>query len=81
MKIKVIYDGYYVWNDLTNLGLINKYEFELSFTHTLVVGDIWESKTDENGFNYYECIEGKWKGDENDGWWEYEDNEYHFEVI
>ena len=81
MKIKVIKDGWNVWNDLTNLGLINKYEFELSFTHTLVVGDIWEEITDEEGFKYFKCIEGKWIDDENDGWWEYEGNEGYFEII
>jgi hypothetical protein len=81
MKIKVINDGWNVWNDLTNLGLVNKYEFELSFTHTLVVGDIWELMTDEEGFKYFKCVEGKWINDVSDGWWEYEGYEHYFEEI
>jgi hypothetical protein len=82
MKIKVINEAYYVTEDLTNQGLIGKDEFESSFVKFLVVGDVWES-IEEGHWNKinFKCLEGKWKGEENDGWWDYEGNEYYFEVI
>jgi hypothetical protein len=83
MKIKVIKDCYYVHEDLTNIGLVDKDGFENSFSHLLVKGDIWESIDDESNFNeqLFICIEGKWLDDENDGWWVYEGNECYFEII
>jgi hypothetical protein len=77
MKIKVIKNGYYVSEDLTNLGMIDQGTFENSFTHSLVVGDVWEE--DEDGF--FECIEGKWEGESSDGWWEYDHVTDHFEIL
>ena len=41
MKIRVIKNGYYVSNDLTGLGMVDQGTFEFSFTHMLVVGDVW----------------------------------------
>ena len=83
MKIKVIKDCYYVHEDLTNIGLVDKDKFENSFSHLLVKGDIWESVDEEGNFNnqMFKCIEGKWLDEENDGWWDYEGYEYYFEVI
>jgi hypothetical protein len=83
MKIKVIENAYYVSEDLSSIGLVSEDEFESSFSHTLVKGDIWESISDEGNFNsqVFKCIEGKWLDEENDGWWDYEGNEYYFEVI
>lgn len=86
MKIKVIKDCYYVCNDLSGLGLVDKEEFESSFVHVLVKGDVWESVIIEGNFNdqVFKCIEGKWCDDEdetNDGWWDYKGNECYFEVI
>ena len=87
MKIKVIKDCYYVSEDLSSIGLVNKEEFENSFSHLLVKGDIWESVVDEGNFNdqVFRCIEGKWCEDDedetNDGWWDYKGNECYFEVI
>ena len=80
-KIKVIKEAYYVSEDLTSHGMIDKDEFESSFSQFLVVGDVWELKTEENGFEYFKCIKGKWKGEENEGWWDYEDNKDYFEII
>lgn len=80
MKIKVIKDAYYVTEDLTGIGMVDKDTFESSVAHLLVVGDVWELRTD-NDYKFFECIEGKWLGEESDGWWEYEGNEDYFEVI
>ena len=60
MKIKVIKNGYYVFEDLTNLGMVDQETFENSFTHSLVIGDVWESRIYGDGYEYFECIEGKW---------------------
>jgi hypothetical protein len=83
MTIKVIKDAYYVSEDLTSIGMVNKDEFESSFSHVLVVGDIWESIEEQGHWNdiNFKCIEGKWEGDENDGWWDYKDNEGYFIVM
>jgi len=51
MKIKVIVDCYYVSEDLSSIGLVNKEEFENSFSHLLVKGDIWESVIIEGNFS------------------------------
>ncbi len=80
MKIKVIKNGYYVSEDLTGLGMVDQNAFENSFTHSLVVGDVWEKKK-EDGHEYFECIEGKWEGESSDGWWYYEDVTGHFEIL
>jgi hypothetical protein len=83
MKIKVIKDCYYVSEDLTNIGLVDKDEFENSFSHLLVKGDIWESVVDEGNFSYqiFKCIKGKWLDEVSDGWWDYEGNEGYFEIL
>ena len=84
MKIKVIKDGYYVSEDLTNCGLVDKDEFEYSFSHLLIKGDIWESIDEEGNFNdiIFRCIsKGKWEGEDNEGWWDYKGSEDFFEII
>jgi hypothetical protein len=81
MKIRVIKNGYYVSEDLTNLGMIDQETFDNSFVHSLVIGDIWESRVYDDGHEYFKCIEGKWCDEESDGWWEYKGNEGYFEVV
>jgi hypothetical protein len=83
MKIRVIEDMYYVSEDLSGIGMVSKEEFENSFSHLLVIGDVWEKIDDEGNFNnqVFKCIEGKWLDEENDGWWDYEGNEDYFEVV
>lgn len=80
MKIKVIKNAYYVSKDLTNIGMVDQNTFEFSFSHLLVVGDVWESRTID-GHEFFECIEGKWIGEESEGWWEYEGYEDYFEIV
>lgn len=83
MKIKVIENAYYVSEDLTGIGLVSEDEFNNSFTHILVKGDVWEKIDDEGNFNsqVFKCIEGKWVGEVNDGWWDYDGWEDYFEII
>ena len=78
MKIKVIKNAYYISEDLTNIGMVDQDTFESSFSHVLVVDDVWENI---DGSELFVCIEGNWIGEESDGWWDYEGFEYYFEVI
>jgi hypothetical protein len=80
MKIQVIENGYYVSEDLTDFGMVGEKEFEMSFSHLLVKGDVWEKKV-EDGFEFFECVDGKWKGESNDGWWDFEDVKKYFKEI
>jgi hypothetical protein len=83
MIIKVIKNAYYVSENLTNLGLIDQNLFESSFSHLLVIGDIWKKIDDESNFSedIFECIEGEWVGEKSDGWWDYKGIEGYFEII
>ena len=84
MKIKVIKNAYYVSEDLTNIGMVDQDTFESSFSHLLVVGDVWESVDDEEGNfseQFFKCIEGTWEGEVSDGWWDYKGFEGYFEVV
>ena len=82
MKIKVIKNVYYVSEDLTNLGMVDQETFNNSFVHSLVIGDIWESRVyEEDGYEYFECIKGNWCDEVSEGWWDYKGNEGYFEVI
>ena len=83
MIIRVIKNVYYVNEDLTNVGLVDQDTFECSFSHLLVVGDVWEKIGDESkwGDDNFKCIEGKWEGEESDGWWNYKGFEGYFEII
>ena len=83
MKIKVIINAYYVSEDLSSIGIVSEDEFENSFSHLLVKGDVWETIDDKGNFSnqVFKCIEGKWEGEKNDGWWDYESYEDFFEVI
>jgi hypothetical protein len=80
-KIKVIKDAYYVNEDVSGLGLIDKDTFECSFSHLLVTGDVWEKRTMDDGYEFFECTSGKWEGEESDGYWEYNYVKGYFEVI
>jgi len=85
MKIKVIKDAYYVSEDLTCIGMVDKATLEASYSHLLVVGDVWELRISDDGdgnvFEDFKCIKGTWNGESSDGWWEYEGFEGYFEVV
>ena len=94
MKIKVIKNAYYVTEDLTGLGMVDQETLDNSFSHLLVVGDVWESIDDESiddesiddeegnfSEQFFKCIEGAWEGEVSDGWWDYKGFEGYFEII
>jgi hypothetical protein len=84
MKIKVTKNAYYVTEDLTNFGMVDQETLDNSFSHLLVVGDVWESIDNEEGNfseQFFKCIEGAWEGEVNDGWWDYKGFEGYFEII
>ena len=41
MKYKVIKNGYFITDNLSNQGLLSEEEFNMSFIHMLIVGDEW----------------------------------------
>jgi hypothetical protein len=83
MKIQVKEDMYYVSEDLSCIGMVSKDELECSYTHILVKGDVWEKVDDKGNFSnpLFKCIEGKWEGEDNDGWWDFENDSDYFEVL
>ena len=81
MKLKVIKNAYYVTEDLTNWGPVSGDEFENSYSHLLVVGDVWEKVDDKDDYDMFKCISGKWEGELSDGWWDYDDVKSYFEII
>jgi hypothetical protein len=82
MKLKVIKNGYFVVGDVVDTGLINQETFESSFVHFLWVGDVWVLK-EEDGEDVFECIEGEWEGEFNEGWWKFDSDtiKEYFEVL
>jgi hypothetical protein len=83
MKLKVIKNGYFVVGDVVDTGLINQETFESSFVHFLWVGDVWVLKEEEDVKDVFECIEGEWEGEFNEGWWEFDNDtiKEYFEVL
>ena len=83
MKLKVIKNGYFVTGDVVDTGLMNQETFESSFIHFLVVGDVWVLKEEEDLEDVFECIEGEWEGEFNEGWWEFDNDtiKEYFEVL
>jgi hypothetical protein len=83
MKLKVIKNGYFVTGDVVDTGLINQETFESSFVHFLWVGDVWVLKEKLDGEDVFECIEGEWEGEFNEGWWKFDNDtiKEYFEVL
>jgi hypothetical protein len=58
MKLRVIKNGYYVSEDLTNLGMVDQGTLDMSISHLLVIGDVWEKKVyEEDNYEYFTCSE------------------------
>lgn len=79
-KLKVVKDIYYVVEDsIQECSYLTKEELFESVSHLLVKDDVWVVVED----NMVECIEGSWKDEYNDGWFDFEDmyNKGVFEVI
>jgi hypothetical protein len=80
MKLKVIKDCFYISDGNVNDNqYLSKEELLESFPHLLVKGDIWE--TDKDDPELFICVEGEWKGEYNEGWWEYEVLKEFFEIM
>ena len=79
-KLKVIKDIYYIIEDsIEECSYLTKEELFESVSHLLVKDDVWVVVED----NMVECIEGSWKDEYNDGWFDFEEmyNKGVFEVI
>ena len=80
MRLKVKEDMYYVSDgNVIDNQYLSKKELLETFAHILVEGDIWE--TDKDDPKLFICVEGKWEGEYNEGWWEYEVLEEFFEIV
>ena len=83
-KLKVIKDVYYVSDGCSLDGeLLTKEEVLDNLSHLCVVDDVWEV-TDEGEYGVFlNCIEGAWKGESSDGWFNDDDmlNKNVFEFL
>ena len=70
-KIEVIKDGYYFAEDSLYDGeYYTEEELRHGLAHLFVKGDIWERSSEDP--DVFICIEGSWKGEPSEGWWDYE---------
>ena len=79
-KLKVVKDIYYIIEDsIEECSYLTKEELFESVSHLLVKDDVWVVIED----NMVECIEGSWKDEYSDGWFDFEEmyNKGVFEVI
>jgi|TARA_B100000035_G_scaffold295367_1_gene286396 hypothetical protein len=84
MKYKVIKNGFFVIDNLSNNGLLNEEEFEGSIIRMLIIGDIWEFDEVVEGQTILKCIKSKiWDGESSEGWFSFsnEIKEEYFELI
>ena len=82
MKYKVIKNGYFVTDNLSNQGLLSEEEFNMSFIHMLIVGDEWEVKEVIEGETILECIKSEnWDGESSYGWFDFDYYKDYFELI
>lgn len=83
-KLKVIKDVYYVSDgNVLDDEYLTKEELFEKLAHLCVVDDIWEV-VDEGEYGVFlNCIEGTWKGESSDGWFNDDDmlNKNIFEFI
>ena len=69
-KIEVIKDGYYFSEDSLYEGeYYTTEELQNALAHIFVKGDIWERSNEDP--DTFVCIEGSWKGEPSEGWWDY----------
>jgi hypothetical protein len=82
MKYRVIKNGYFVTNNLSNEGLLSEEEFNMSFIHMLVVGDEWEVDEVIEGETEVKCIKSEnWEGESSYGWFNFDFYKEYFELI
>lgn len=72
-KFKVVKDVYYVSDGRSIDGeYMTKEELEEQLAHVCVKDDVYEV-VEEAGIIYFDCVSGQWKGESNDGWFDWED--------
>jgi hypothetical protein len=82
MKYKVIKNGFYVHDNLSDMGLISEKEFKMSFTHMLVVGDEWEFNEIFEEETVLKCVKSDtWEGESSYGWFNFDFYKDYFEQI
>jgi hypothetical protein len=82
MKYKVIKNGYFITDNLSNQGLLSEEEFNMSFIHMLIVGDEWEVKEVFEDETILECVKSEnWDGEISYGWFDFDYYKDYFELI
>ena len=82
MKYRVIKNGYFVTDNLSNLGLLSEEEFNMSFIHMLIVGDEWEVKEVFEDETILECVKSEnWDGEISYRWFDFDYYKDYFELI
>ena len=72
-KFKVVKDVYYVSEDSSlECEFLTKEELMEQIAHVCVKDDVYEV-VEEAGMIYFDCISGKWEGESNDGWFDWEE--------
>jgi hypothetical protein len=82
MKYRVIKNGFFVTDNLSNQGLLDEEEFKLSFIHMLIIGDEWEFVEKDEFGTELKCIKSEtWENESSYGWFNYEYYKDYFELI
>jgi hypothetical protein len=82
MKYKVIKNGYFITDNLSNQGLLSEEEFNMSFIHMLIVGDEWEVKEVFEDETILECVKSEnWDGEISYRWFDFDYYKDYFELI
>ena len=82
MKYKVIKNGYFITDNLSNQGLLSEEEFNMSFIHMLIIGDEWEVKEVFEDETILECVKSEnWDGEISYRWFDFDYYKDYFELI
>jgi hypothetical protein len=82
MKYRVIKNGFFVTDNLSNQGLLSEKEFNMSFIHMLIVGDEWEVDEVIEGGTILKCIKSEnWEDESSYGWFDFDFYKDYFELI
>jgi len=82
MKYKVIKNGYFITDNLSNQGLLSEEEFNMSFIHMLIIGDEWEVKEVFEEETILECVKSEsWNGEISYRWFNFDFYKDYFELI
>ena len=82
MKYRVIKNGFFITDNLSNQGLLSEEEFNMSFIHMLIVGDEWEFSEVIEGDTILRCVKSEnWEGENNYGWFNFDHYKEYFALI